>query len=139
MPFGALVRAAREQRHQNHQVRQSKQPLVRLDSGRLCSARDKAQMAALREVAQMLDADASQTRNFRIGEDLLARFDGNHDFDPLSVSPPSHLDAGAIVVAAINKSNGRSVLEIKNGPASTLWPKARKDGPFCVPELHETP
>jgi hypothetical protein len=34
---------------------------------------------------QVIHANAGQAGNFRVGEDLLARFDGNHGSGPLSV------------------------------------------------------
>ncbi len=43
-------------------------------------------MAALSEIAQVLDANAGQTGNLGIGENLLARFDGNHGLGPLYLS-----------------------------------------------------
>jgi hypothetical protein len=77
-----LVCAARKQRHQHHQIRQRKQPLVRLLACRFRGARDKAQVAALRKIADMIHANASQAGNFRVGENLLARFYGNHGLVP---------------------------------------------------------
>jgi hypothetical protein len=32
----------------------------------------------------MIDANSSQAGNFRVGKDLLARFDGNHGLVPLT-------------------------------------------------------
>ena len=95
-----LVRAAGEQRHQHHQVRQGKQPLVGLNTRGLSSARDKPQVTALGKIPQMLDADTRQGRNLGIGENFLARFDGNHGLAPL-FSPP--LDVSDIVRAAISQ------------------------------------
>src|SRR5580704_9116306 len=77
-----LVRAARKQRHQHHQIRQRKQPLVRLLTCRFRGARDKAQVPALRKIADVIHANASQAGNFRVGENLLARFYGNHGLVP---------------------------------------------------------
>jgi hypothetical protein len=67
-----LVRAAREQGGQHHQVGQSEQPLFRLSAGRFCRSRDDAQMTAPREIVQMLHADARQAGYFRVRKDLLA-------------------------------------------------------------------
>ena len=39
-------------------------------------------MARLGELANVLDTDASQAGNFRIGEYFLAGFDGNHGHSP---------------------------------------------------------
>lgn len=82
-----LVRAARKQRYQHHQVRQRKQPLVRLFAGRFRSPRDEAQVPALRKIADMIDANATQVGNFRVGKNLLARFYGNHGLVPHTVCP----------------------------------------------------
>ena len=95
----SLVCAAREQRHQHHQIGQRKQPLVRLLAGRFRGARDEAQVPALREIADVIDANPSQAGNFRVGEDLLARFYGNHGLVPqtvcrtalLSIAPTSRM------------------------------------------------
>src|SRR5271170_7339470 len=53
----SLVRAARKQGNQHHQVGQGKQPLVCLFACRFRSARDKAQMAAFRKIANVINAD----------------------------------------------------------------------------------
>jgi len=37
---------------------------------------------ALRKVADVVDANPSQAGNFRVGENLLARFYGNHGLFP---------------------------------------------------------
>jgi hypothetical protein len=79
-----LVGAAREQSDKHHQVRQGKQPLVRLLACRFRGARDEAQMAALRKIANVIDANSSQAGNFRVGKDLLARFYCNHGLVPLT-------------------------------------------------------
>jgi len=68
-----LVRAARKQRRQHHQVRQRKQPLFRLRAGCFGCSRDHAQVTAAREVVQMLHADARQAGHFRVRENFLAR------------------------------------------------------------------
>src|SRR5690349_22162854 len=73
-----LVRAAREQCHQNHQIRQGEKPLIRLDSRRFRSPRDEPQMAALREVAQVVHTNPREGSHLGIGEYFLARFNGNH-------------------------------------------------------------
>jgi len=79
------VRAAREQGDQYHQVRQCEQPLICLLARRFRSPRDKAQMSALRKIADVVHADASQAGDLRISENLLARFYGNHGLVPLTV------------------------------------------------------
>jgi hypothetical protein len=72
LPRNLLVRAAREQRGQHHQVRQREQPLLRLRAGRFRRSRDDAQVTAPREIMQMFYADARQGGYFRIRKDLLA-------------------------------------------------------------------
>ena len=81
-----LVRAAREQRRQHHQVRQSEQPLLRLRTGRFRGSGDHAQVTAPREIVQMFDADARQAGHFRVREDFLTGLDFNQG--SLSQSPP---------------------------------------------------
>jgi len=71
------VRAAREERHQHHQVGQSEQPLFGLDASRFGRAGDHAQMTAAREVVQVIDANAGQAGNFGVRKDLLTGFDSN--------------------------------------------------------------
>jgi hypothetical protein len=96
------VRAARKQRHQDHQIGQGKQPLVRLRPSRFRGARDEAQMTALGEIVKVIDANPSKSRDLRISEDLLARFNGNHGLGPLDLSavlPLSTFDAVRIVAA----------------------------------------
>src|SRR6266404_428125 len=78
-----LVRALRKQGHQNHQIRKCKQPLIGADAGCFRCPRDEPQMAALRKIVHMLDANPRQAGDFRIGEDLLARLHGNHGPAPL--------------------------------------------------------
>src|SRR5690348_4081416 len=78
-------------------------------------------MPALREVVQVVHADSREVRHFIIRENLLARFDRNHDLGPL-FSPPScpcPLDAYRILGAAIYKSNSSSVGRPENESAST--------------------
>jgi len=77
----ALVRALGEERNQHHEIGQSEEPIVGFAGG-FGGASDEAEMARLRELVNMVDADAGQTGNFRIGEDFLARFDGNHGRSP---------------------------------------------------------
>jgi hypothetical protein len=77
------VRALRKQGHQDRQIRQRKQPLVRAQTCRFGSARDEAQVAAFRKVANMLDANPRQAGDFGIGEYFLARFYGDHGHTPV--------------------------------------------------------
>src|SRR5580692_5132619 len=86
-----LVCAARKQRHQHHEVGQGEQPLVRLLACRFCGPRDKAQVAALREIANVIDANPSQAGNLRVGKNLLARFYGDHGLVPLTVCHTARL------------------------------------------------
>jgi len=76
------MRALGKQRHQHHQIRQREQPLIRLGACSLGCSRDKAQMAALGEVVDMIDANPCQACDFRVGEDFLARLDGYHGLAP---------------------------------------------------------
>lgn len=77
--FGwTLVRAAREERHEDHEVRQREKQLVRLFAGHFRGPRDKPQMAASREIADVIDANPREGRNFRVGEDFLAGLNCNH-------------------------------------------------------------
>jgi hypothetical protein len=47
-------------------------------------------MTALRKVVHMLDADAGQAGHFRVGEDFLTRFDGNHGLPHVLSIPNRH-------------------------------------------------
>ena len=67
------MRAAREQRYQDHQIGQRKQPLLRLISRCFRRSRDDSQMTPAREIMHMFHADARQAGDFRIREDFLAR------------------------------------------------------------------
>jgi len=80
-----LVRALRKQGNQHHQVRQGKQPLVGGQAGGFRGASDKPEVAALGKIVEVIHADASERRHFRIGEDFLTRFYGNHIGLDLSV------------------------------------------------------
>jgi len=71
------VRAAREESDKHHQVGQSKQPLLGLDTSSFCRTGDHAQMTAAREVVQVIDANAGQAGNLGVREDFLTRFDSN--------------------------------------------------------------
>jgi hypothetical protein len=81
------VGAAGEQRNQNHQIGQRKQPLVRLCACGFCRACKKSQVTPAREIVQMLDADSRQAGNFRFCEDFLARFYRNHLMASLILRP----------------------------------------------------
>jgi len=75
---GVLVRAAGEQRNQNHQIGQRKQPLVRLGACSFCRAGKKTQMTPAREVVQMLHTDSRQAGNFGFCKYFLAGLYRNH-------------------------------------------------------------
>src|SRR4029077_1836857 len=81
----ALVRALGEERNQHHEIGQREEPIVS-SAGCFGGASDEAEVARLGELADVLDADASQAGNFRIGEDFLARFDGNHRRSPVPLA-----------------------------------------------------
>jgi hypothetical protein len=70
-----LVRAARQKRYQHGEVGQREQQLVGRSVGGLRGTGDEAQMAALREVTDMLKANPGKIRDFRVRENLLTRFD----------------------------------------------------------------
>lgn len=79
-----LVRAARKERHQHHEVGKREEPLIRLLPRSLSRARDEAQVPAFREVTDVVHANPSQVGNFRVRENFLARLDGNHGLFPLT-------------------------------------------------------
>ena len=72
-----LVRAAREESDEHHEVGQGEQPLFGLGASSLRRASDDTQVTAAREVMQMIDADAGQSGNFGVRKDFLTRFDSN--------------------------------------------------------------
>lgn len=76
--------AAGKKCHEDHQVRQCKQPLIRLHASRFRSPGDESQMAPLSEIPQVIQANPGQAGDFRICKDLLARFDGDHGLVPLN-------------------------------------------------------
>ena len=80
------MRAAGEQRDQDHQIRQREQPLIRLNTRRFRGPRDEPQMTTLGKIPEVLDANTRQGCNLGIRKNLLARFDGNHDLGPLYLS-----------------------------------------------------
>jgi hypothetical protein len=75
---GVLVRAAGEQRNQNHQIGQRKQPLVGLRACGFRCACKKTQVTPAREVVQMLHADSRQAGNFGFCKYFLTGFYRNH-------------------------------------------------------------
>src|SRR3989449_5531482 len=77
------------QHHQNQQVRQREQPLICLLPRCLGRARDKTQVAGLRQAVQVLYADARQAHSLCVREDLLTRLDLDHAF---ALNHPSNLD-----------------------------------------------
>ena len=80
-----LVTALGEQSHQDHEIGQGEEPIVGFAGG-FGGASDEAEVARLGELADVLDTDAGQAGNFRIGEDFLARFDGNHGRSPVPLA-----------------------------------------------------
>src|SRR5579883_30820 len=66
-----------EERGDHHQVRKREEPIVGV-AGSFRGASDETEVARASELMNMLDADASQSGNFRIGEDLLARLYRDH-------------------------------------------------------------
>lgn len=77
--------ASWEQSNQHHQVGQRKKPLVRLLARSFRGPCDEAQVSALREIADVIDTDACQAGDFRVGKNLLARFYGNHGLVPCTL------------------------------------------------------
>jgi len=82
-----LVGALWEERHQNHQVGQGKQPLVGTNPGGLSGPSDETEVAPFGEVVDVLHANTRKRGNFRIGEYLLAGLDGNHGPSPRKLNP----------------------------------------------------
>ena len=76
-----LVRALGEERNEHHKIGQCEEPVVGIAGG-LGGASDETEVASFGELANVLDADAGQAGNFRIGEYFLAGFDGNHGHSP---------------------------------------------------------
>ena len=81
------VRAARKQRNQNHQVRQRKQPLLRLGSGRFRCPCNNTQVAGPREIMNVLHTDTRQAGYLRIRKYFLARLYSNQR--GLTFAPPN--------------------------------------------------
>jgi len=75
------VGALGKQRNQDHEIGQGEEPIVGFAGG-FGGASDEAEVAGLGKLVNVVDADASQAGNFRIGEDFLARFDGDHGLAP---------------------------------------------------------
>lgn len=99
-----LVRAAREQCHQHHQIRQREKPLIRLNSRRFRRPRDESKVPALREIVQVVDANPREVGHLVVGENLLTRFDGNHGpcLSFLSaLLAPYFLDANRMLAAVL--------------------------------------
>ena len=72
-----LVGATGEQRRQHHQIGKREQPLLRLRAGCFCCSCDHAQVAAPREIVNMLNADARQAGYYRVRKNLLTRLHRN--------------------------------------------------------------
>lgn len=89
MSLRNLVLAARVQPHNDNQVGQRKQQLIRLLTRCLGHARNETQVAGLRQAVQVLYTDSRQGGNLRVRKDLLARFDLDHAF---ALNPPSNPD-----------------------------------------------
>ena len=96
------MRALRKEGHEDHQIRKSEQPLVGVQTRSFRRARDEAEMTALREIVNVLDANSRQAGNFRIGENFLTRFYGNQGRAPQLryFLPRTTFDANCIVCAA---------------------------------------
>jgi hypothetical protein len=83
---------------------------------------------------QVVHTDPSEVSHLVIGENFLARFDGNHGLAlfSLRLPVPTLLDADRILGAAIYKSNSRSVSHAKNDSASTSRLESRRNTLFCT-------
>jgi hypothetical protein len=68
------VRAGPEQGHQDVEIPWDEKPLKGKGSRPLGRTRAKAQVSALCETAEVLDANACEACDFLGGEDLLTRF-----------------------------------------------------------------
>ena len=80
------VLAAGVENRQNHEVRIGVAPPLGLGAdrlGRIGCVVDEAQMPAARHCPEMFDADAGEPGNLVLGEDLLARSNGNSAHDLL--------------------------------------------------------
>jgi hypothetical protein len=75
------VGALGEKGDQDHKIGQGEEPIIGFAGG-FGGASDEAKVARASELMDVLDADASQAGNFRIGEYLLARFNGDHGRAP---------------------------------------------------------
>jgi len=73
----SLVLAARVQLRKNHEVRQRKQPLLRLGSGRFRCPCNNTQVAGPREIMNVLHTDTRQAGYLRIRKYFLARLYSN--------------------------------------------------------------
>lgn len=97
------VRALWEKCYQDHQVRQREQPLVGLEACAFRCAGDEAEVAALRKVVDMLDANAGEGGDFGVRENFLTRLDGYHVSAPWFLPRTLHIpfDAGSSVRDAL--------------------------------------
>ena len=122
-PGKVLVRAAREERRQHHQVGQRKQPLLRLCASCFRCSCDHAQVTAPREIVQMFHANPRQAGHFHVRENLLTRLDFNHGC--LSNSPPlsspTLFDVHSRLEDAYFPCNSRSVCSRTNHFSSTFF------------------
>ena len=82
-----LVCTTGEQRRQHHQVRQRKQPLLRLGSGRFRCPCNNTQVAGPREIMNVLHTDTRQAGYLRIRKYFLARLYSNQR--GLTFAPPN--------------------------------------------------
>src|ERR1700684_382754 len=77
-----LVVAARLQHREDHQIGMREKPLFGFGAGGFRGPRDRAQVLVLRELAQMVGADAREGDHFVFGEDFLAHLDSHHRRPP---------------------------------------------------------
>ena len=103
------MRAAREQRRQNHQVPWREKPMFSLISKALGGACDKAQPMTLRQIVEMLGANSRKVCHLDISEDLLARFDGYHWFNSSQFLQSSSL-------------KNADAIQMLRSPEDLFWP-----------------
>ncbi len=96
--------AARLEHGEDHQVGVRKEPLFSFGAGGFCSTGNRSEVLVLRELMQMVGADAREGDHFIFGEDFLARLDSHHH------RPPATFDAENKLNAANVACNSPSVL-----------------------------
>lgn len=112
------MRALGEQRDEHHEIRQGKEPVVRLGAGDFSGAGDEAEVARFGEIVEVLHADSGEAGDLRIGEDFLTRLYGDHGLAP---EPNS---SGPICDPTATFSNPSSATNSRIVSAALLHPAA---------------